>query len=106
MRAFTLLVLLLASSPACNHGAHAQLTRLEHRYAGDSARVEGVALDLSRLTVTQRQVIATYVEAKQVWESSQSIYQEAASQSCQGSGVLIASRSAELIALADLVSLP
>lgn len=81
MRAFPLLVLLIAPSSACNHGAHAHLTQLEHRYAADRARIEGVALDLSRLTVTQRQVIATYVEAKQVWETSQSIYQESASQS-------------------------
>lgn len=81
MRALLFLVILVAPSSACNHGAHAQLTRLEHRYAADSARIEGVALDLSRLTVTQRQVIATYIEARQVWATSQSIYQEAASQS-------------------------
>ncbi len=84
MRTRTLTILLISSltgTPGCRRpGVDAELDRLEGRYAEDTARVEGVALDLTRLSVTQRQVIATYVEAKRQWETSQSLYQEAASQ--------------------------
>ncbi len=84
MRTQILTILLLASLsalPGCRRrGIDGELDRLERRYAADTARVEGVALDLTRLSVTQRQVIATYVDAKRQWETSQSLYQEAASQ--------------------------
>ena len=40
---------------ACRTRAtEAQLAALEHRYAEDSARIDGVAIDLTRLTLTQR----------------------------------------------------
>lgn len=84
MRAQTMTILLaasLAALPGCRRrGVDGELDQLERRYAEDAARVEGVAIDLTRLSVTQRQVIATYVDAKQQWETSQSLYQEAASQ--------------------------
>lgn len=71
----------LVATPGCRRpGVDAELDRLERRYAEDTARVEGVAIDLGRLGVTQRQVIATYVEAKRQWETAQSLYQEASSQ--------------------------
>ena len=76
-----LVIALLAALPGCwRRDVDGELDRLESRYAGDAARVEGVAIDLARLSVTQRQVIATYVDAKRRWETSQSLYQEAASQ--------------------------
>lgn len=57
----------------------AQLAALEHRYAEDSAKIDGVAIDLARLTLTQRQVLATYSAARREWEAAQSLYAEAAS---------------------------
>lgn len=84
-----LLLAPLATSPGCRRLAgDAELDRLERRYAEDTARVEGVTLALDRLSITQRQVIATYIDAKRRWEASQSLYQEAASQQALATRVL------------------
>ena len=61
-------------------GMDAELDELERRYAEHTVRIEGVALDLTQLGVTQRQVLATYVDAKRRWDTAQSLYQEASSQ--------------------------
>ncbi len=60
-------------------GNHAELVRLEQRYAADEARIDGVAIDLERLGATERQIVATYRAAKREWEHASSLYQEAGS---------------------------
>lgn len=65
---------------ACGHADRAELTRLEHRYAAHARTIEGVAVDVERLGATQRQIVATYVNAKREWERASSLYQEATSQ--------------------------
>lgn len=61
-------------------GARAELAELERRYAEDAAKIDGVAVDLDRLTATQRQILATYATAKREWETAAILYQEASSQ--------------------------
>jgi hypothetical protein len=68
--------------PGCHRGTtDADLDDLERRYAEDRRRIDGVAVDLTRLTVTQRQIVATYVAAKRQWEETRIRYQESASKS-------------------------
>lgn len=65
---------------ACGHTADlTELSRLERRYAEHATVVDGVALDLGRLSGTQRRILATYRHAKQTWELAASLYQESAS---------------------------
>lgn len=78
------LALAFALAPACaspSARTEAQLTALEKRYAEDAARIDGVAIDLDRLTITQRQVLATYAAAKGSWTAASTLQREAASQS-------------------------
>jgi len=79
-RRSVLLAEVVWATTACGHGTQAELAQLEQRYAGDAARIDDVAVDLSRLTVTQRQVLATYATAKRAWETAEDIYVEAGSQ--------------------------
>ena len=79
--ALPLALALTAACAAPSARTEAQLAALEARYAEDAARIDGVALDLDRLTVTQRQVLATYVAAKNTWAAASTLSQEAASQS-------------------------
>lgn len=73
--------LLAAACAAPQAHTETQLAALEARYAEDAARIDGVAIDLDRLTVTQRQVLATYAAAKQTWGAASTLSREAASQS-------------------------
>lgn len=75
-------VVALLVLPGCRRGTtDADLDDLERRYAEDRRRIDGVAVDLVQLTVTQRQIVATYVAAKRQWEDARSLYQESASKS-------------------------
>lgn len=69
----------IATAGCRSRGEQDRLAELESRYREDAARIEGVAIDLSRLTMTQRQVVATYVAAKREWETAQSLYAETTS---------------------------
>ncbi len=78
------IALVLALACGCRHqpsGADAQLTALEQRYAETSQRVDQVAVDLDRLTTSQRQVLATYNAAQTSWSASAALLREAQSQS-------------------------
>lgn len=82
-RWLSLLAVLLCSGATVScrgRSTRAELADLERRYQEDAVRIDGVALDLSRLTITQRQVVATYAAATREWEVAQSLYAEAASQ--------------------------
>lgn len=65
----------------CRRSANADLADLERRYAEDKRRIDGVAVDLNRLTTTQRQIVTTYEAARRKWEDARSLYQEATSRS-------------------------
>ena len=76
-----LLILASSASSGCRRqGTRAELAALERRYAEDAASIEGVTVDLEHLTVTQRQLVATYATARREWETASILYQEAASQ--------------------------
>lgn len=78
----TAAALATALATACaSASTNTQLSALEKRYAEDAARIDGVRVDLDRLTITQRQVLASYAAAKRSWDAASYVGQETTSQS-------------------------